>query len=279
MTATMTHPALTQLEQGGVRCTIAREGLKFDIPKNKRTELSPLVEKLATEHRRELVAALNWRSLTQAIGDLEKLATLHRLFELRLLEITVAEPVKEMKGTLARHQEAGNTPVRLLLDGKQLWAAPNALPDSEPERSRYARRFYDEQIKSLPSGENKQRFIELLADVANALTEWGLEDLDETLLETRGKLQAALAKSGVAAVRANLLGQWRALDAECVDLAAANNWWKPDDGKPARIKVPELTEEAKALARRKAYCAWALYYCEQHSGEVDSRVWLEGLGL
>jgi hypothetical protein len=90
-------------------------------------------------------------------------------------------------------------------------------------------------------------------------------------------LQAALTRSGVEAVRANLLRQWGALDDECAQLAAVKSWWKPDDGKPARIKEPELTPEAEALATRKARCAWALYYCEQHSGEVDSRVWLEGL--
>lgn len=119
MTATLDRSvdALARLENEGVRCTIAQEGLKFDIPKKRQSELSVLVEKLAKEHRRELVAALNWRSLTQTIGNLEKLSALHKLFELRLLEITVAEPTKEMKATLERHQEAGNTPVRLLLDG------------------------------------------------------------------------------------------------------------------------------------------------------------------
>lgn len=273
MTAIMARPddVLTRLEGEGVTLTLTPGGLKVDAPKGKLGMVAPLIKK----HRRELVAALNWRALTAMLGDLEKLVALHRLFELRLLEITVAEPTKEMKATMARHQEAGNTPVRLFLDGTQVWASPDALPDSEPERSRFVRRFYDKQIKDLPAGDHKQRFIELLADVANALTEWGLEDLDETLLEMRGKLQAALAKSGVEAVRANLLKQWGALDAECAQLAAGNSWWKPDDGRPARIKVPELTPEADVLTTRKARCAWALYYCEQHGGEVDSRVWLE----
>lgn len=203
MSATMTRPAdvLTRLEGEGVSLTLTPDGLKVDAPKGKLQAVAPLVK----EHRRELVAALNWRSLKGTLDDLEKLATLHELFELRLLEITVVEPTKEMNATLARQQEAGNTPIRLLLDGKQVWASPDALPDSDPLRSHYARRFYDDAIKDLPRADHKARFIELLADVANALTEWGLEDLDEALMETRGKLQAVLAKSGVEAVRANLL--------------------------------------------------------------------------